>query len=178
MSIPRPLDFGSIHPDLVNYQKVPFLAESVSPLQLIKKVTDQKVVESLWTLFHFLVPSVSFLTLVLVGCLLYWLVLLLFSRFKISTGQQPSRKNLQTKITAFFFLCFFFFMGQLFEACLNTSSIVVRTDQLLYSKKQILETRKEFCFWEKGSEMDFLEKVRSMKSDRLQCKPLCRIWSG
>lgn len=159
------MDYGAIDPKFVDYLNVPLIATGVSPLQMIKKVTNEKVVESLSSLFHFLVPSTGFLTLVLVGGLLYWAVSSLFSRFKKSAGLLPSRRKLQRKIVAFFLLLFLFFMGKFFEGNLNTSNVVVRTDDLLYSKEQILKTKKEFCFPEKSSEVNFFKNVScSMKS--------------
>ena len=153
------MDYGVIDSKFVYYSNVPFTAMTVSPAHLIKSVKDQKVVESLSSLFHFLVPSTQFLTLTLVGCLLYWALSSMFSRLKKSARLLPSRRKLQRKIVSFFFLLFWFFIQQFFEGNLNTSNVVVQTDELLYSKEQILKTNKEFCFWEEGGEMDLLKNV-------------------
>ena len=153
-----------IDPKFVDYLNVPYMAATISPFQLIKKVTKQKAVQNLSSLFHFLMPSTGFLTLVLVGCLLYWAFSWLLTRFQKSARSLASRRKRQTKIVSFFFLLFLSFMGQFFGGNLNTSNVVVRTDDLLYSKGQILKTKKEFCFLEKSSEMDFVKNVgASMK---------------
>ena len=161
-------------PNLVSYTNFPVLAESPSPLQLIKKVTDQKVVEeSLSSLFHFLAPSTEFLALALVGYLLYWIVSWLFSWFRKPVNQLPSGRNLQTKILAFFLMLYLFCIKEIYSNLLNTNNVIVQTDDLLYSKEQILETRKEFCFWEKGSETTFMENV-SMENASVHIVDLLR----
>ena len=147
-----------IDPKLLDYPNVPFLAAAFSPFHLIKGWTVQKADQSLTSLFHFLMPSFSFLALMSTGCLLYWLTLALLSRFKRSTSPS-SRRKLQLKILAFFSLLFLFFVGQFFVSNLNTRKVVVSTDQLLYSKDQILKTQKEFCFFEIGAEFDFLKNL-------------------
>lgn len=141
------------------------MSTTFSPLQLIKRTTDQKVVESLSgldsikKLFDFLVPSVEFLTLALAGYLLYWLVSWLFSRFEKWANLLPSGRTLQMKIFSFLFVLFSFYTQEIYGNLLSTESVVVRTDDLLYTKEQILKTNKEFCFWESGSEMDILVNV-------------------
>lgn len=141
---------------------MPFVALPISPAQLIAK-TIEKPDQSLWTLFQFLVPSTGLLTLALVGCLLYWVISSLLGRFQKSSP----RKNLQTQIVAFFVL-FLFHIKEFFVNNLNTSNVIVRTDELLYSREQILKTKKEFCFWEKGgNEEEFIKKV--------SCLPKCLL---
>lgn len=61
---------------------------------------------------------------------------------------------------AFVFLLFVFFTGQFFANSLKTEQVVVKTDDLIYSRYQIVNTKKEFCYFEKGMEFDFLKKVR------------------
>ena len=162
----RPFDNGVIHPRFADIPNVPNVAEAISPSHLVKQfrqvadqqVIDQNLVESLLSLFHFLIPSASFLTFALVGCLVYWTVSWLFS--KIQKSSLPSRRNLQMKIVSFFFMLFIFYIEQFTSNSLSTENLIVRTDSLLYSRQQILETKREFCFWEKGSgEMDLYKKV-------------------
>ena len=164
----RPLDYGSIGSQFVGYLNVPFMARSVSPLQLI---SNNKMVESLSTikaiqqLLDFLMPSTSFLMLTLAVCLVYWVVTTLFTHFKKSLERSaPYESLLPARIVPFFFTCFIFFIHQFFEASLNTDNVVVSTENLLYSKEQVLKTNKEFCFWETGSEEEFFKSVSSIKS--------------
>lgn len=151
------MDYG-IDPMLVGYSMVPHITTTYSPIQLIQKTTTQKVVQSWSSLFQFLVPSTGFMMLALAGFLLYWTFPALLYRFK-KFARLPPRMNLQTKIVSLFFLLFLFIMGQLFQSSLNTSNVVVRTDQLLYSKDQLLKTEKEFCFVEKGGEVEYLKNA-------------------
>ena len=155
----RAMEYGSIGATFVEYPNRPFIAVASSPVQLIEKkaiekATNQSAVESLWSLFHFLVPSARFLTLALVGCLLYWLFSWLFTRF-----QKSARRKLPMKIASFFFVVFLFFLEELFYSTLSTESVLVKTDDLLSSKEQLLGTKKEFCFWERGTETDFFKNV-------------------
>lgn len=140
--------------------KTPFIARTVTTLQLIKKETNQKIVESLSgvnpikqlkQLIDFLLPSTSFLMLALAGCLLYWLASTLSARFKKSASLLPSGRNLQKMILSFFFALFLFLIHQFFEGSLNTDNVVISTVNLLYSKDQIRKTKKEFCSWTSNS---------------------------
>ena len=157
------MDYGAVDPKFVNYLNVPFVAHSVSPLQLIERLTRQNVDKSLSSLFYFFVPSTSFLAIIAAGILLYLVASVLFSRFgKPSTPSRlslPTGKKLQLKIVSFFYMLFMFFNGQFFGGNLNTENIVVRTDDFLYSKDQILETQKEFCGLEEGAETDIYKNV-------------------
>lgn len=118
------------------------------------------MVKSLRNLFNFLVPSVQFLTFALIGCLLFWIVSWLFSRFKRQERSMPARRNLPKKIVSFFFVVFLFYVLQFYANTLNTESIVVNTEDLLFSKDQILKTNKEFCFWENSAtEINFFKNV-------------------
>ena len=142
---------------------MPWYAGGFSPYQIIERPDNQKTDQNLWTLFHFLVPSASFLALVAAGCLLYWLSSALLSRIKKTSPLQSFRKKTQLKILAFFYVLFLFFIWQFFSGNLNTDNVVVSTDDLLYSEEQILRTQKEFCFFEKGPEENFLKNVRSSR---------------
>lgn len=158
----RVMEYGGIDEKFVRYMNKPFMASSVSPLQLIRKVTNQKVdgsQSSLSSLFHFLIPSTEYLTFALSGCLIYWIVSRLFFWFKRPADQRPPSSNLQTKIVSFFFGLFLFYILQFFGNSLNTQNVMVPTDDLLYSREQILKTRKEFCFGEKSTEVNFLKNV-------------------
>ena len=179
------MELGSIGPEYVSFCRIPFGTAAFSPFQIIKKSTNQKAVQNLSSLdsiqqlFEFLVPSVGFLALALAGCLIYWVVSRLFVHFKKSSIL-TFRRNLQTKIFLLFFVVFLFHIKQFYEISLNTSSVLVRTDDLLYSKKHILRTKKEFCFLEKGSEVDFLRNVRLTQDkneigDQLWSADSCRL---
>ena len=151
------MDYGVVDPKFVDYQNVPFMAAVFSPLQLIERLDNQEVVESLRSLFHFLIPSTAFLALLVASCLLYRLSSALFGC--LGTSSRPLRRKPQLTILAYFNMVFLFFIGLFFEANLNTESVLVRTDDLLYSIKQILGTQREFCLFEESLETDFLKKV-------------------
>ena len=153
------MDYGGVDPKFVNYLNVPFIEFGFSPAQLIKKKVNHRVEQSLSSLYHFLVPSTGLLALIAAGGLLYLLFAALFSLAK--RPLRPSRKRLQLKIVSFFYLIFLFFIQIFFESNLNTSNIVVRTDDLLYSLEQVLQTQREFCFLEKSREAQFLQNVSS-----------------
>ena len=135
------------------------------------KIKNQKVVQRfLRSFFRFLVlPSPGFLIFTLAGCLVYWTVSALFSRFQPSTRSLPSSRSLQTQISLFFVL-FHFFIYQLYCNSLSTENLIVRTDDLLYSREQILKTEKEFCFFEisSSSELDFLKNIRTLVHQKNQ----------
>lgn len=156
------MQIGSIHPKFADYLSLPILGAAVSPIQLIDKRADKTPeVESLSSLLEFLVPPTWFLRLTLIGCLLCWLISLLFSGSK-KFGRLQCRRKLQMKIIASCVVIYLFFIQQFVTGNLNTESVIVETDQLLYSKKQVLETKREFCFAEKGAEEDFWKEVSSL----------------
>ena len=164
----RPLDYGTIDPNFVDYLNVPFGVASFSPLQLIDRFANQVVKKSLSSLYHFLVPSTAFLALMTVGCLLYWLSSELFLRLEKSS--RPSGKRLRLKTLSFFYLLFLFYIQQFFGANLNTMSVVVSTLELLYSNDQILRTQKEFCALEQGAELDFYKNVSFLLIEYIRCR--------
>lgn len=119
---------------------------SMSPFQLVERLVSQKIEKSLSKLFDFLVPSAAFLTLLSVGCLLYWLFSALFKHLKKPNSLRSSKECPQIKILralSIFFLMFQFFNGQLFASNLNTSNVIVDVSGLLYSREQIIRTEKE-----------------------------------
>ena len=123
--------------------------------QVIDKKLSSQNEQSLIGLFNFLMPSLSFLLLFFAGVLLYFACSLVFSYFK-----KFKKQSLQFKILSFAYLLFLFFICQFFNGNLNTSKIIVDDSDLLYSKQQILETKKEFCFIEKSNaEVDYFAKV-------------------
>lgn len=141
------------------------MAERISPIQMIKQ--DKQIVEreadqttaNLSGSFHFWMPSNDLLLLMVAGHSLY-LVASFLLRWSIKRSGTPSRSNL--KILSFVYLLFAFFTEEFFGNCLNTEQVTVNTDDLLFSKNQILNTNKEFCFFEKGVEFDFMKKVNSL----------------
>lgn len=143
----------------MEYLNAPYSAASISPFQLIKKkATDQQVKPSLSALLHFLAPSgwTGFLALLVVGHLVYWGSLAMTFYFK-NPGTTRWRSQLKTvSFCCFVLVCF---MQEFFCGNLSTENVVVNTDQLLYSKEQVLNTKKEFCFPEKSSEIDLLKNV-------------------
>ena len=60
---------------------------------------------------------------------------------------------------SFFFGLFLFYIEQFFSNNLSTENVIVPTEDLLYSKEQLLKTKKEFCFLEKSGELDYLKMV-------------------
>ena len=157
----RPMEFGTISDDLVDYLKVPFFSASFSPFQLIERENKNSGHSST---FDFLAPSLGFLIIVVVGLLLYRMSLAVFSmrpfsRCEKSARSSGSQTDLRTKILTLFNLLFLFFNRKLFEGDLNTANVVVRTDDLLYSQEQVLSTRKEFCFVDANSRLNFLKSV-------------------
>ena len=111
----------------------------IYPTQLLDQKTSDQNDKSLINLLKFLIPSLSFALLFSAGFLLYFVFLFLISYFK-------KLKRPQFKTLSFAYLLFLFFMCELFNGNLNTSNIIVKVNDLLYSKQQILETQKEFCF--------------------------------
>lgn len=101
-------------------------------------------------LIIFLVPSFEFLTASL-GCLLISLVFrhLFSSGLRIDFGQNR-RRNLQTKVLAFFHLLFLLFALQLYNGSLNTSNLITDTSDLLYNDEQIRNTKRESCLFEES----------------------------
>lgn len=128
----------------------------MSPLQLLKKSNDQQVERSLASLFDFLIPSVEFLALLVAGRLFYW-ASLATTLYLERPGS--ARRRLQLKIVSFCCFLFVCFMRELFADNLSTENVVVETDELLFSKEKLLNTKKEFCFPEKSSELDLLKNV-------------------
>ena len=141
----RSIDYGVVDPKFVDYLTYPNSAVAMVPLQLIERLANQQMEKSLSSFFHFLVPSTAFLALLATSCLLKWLLPALICLAKKS---RPSRKKLQLKILKILWLFYFlfsFFIQQFFCGNLNTENVVVRTDDLLYSKEQVLRTNKELC---------------------------------
>ena len=148
------MDYGAVDPKFVDYLNVPFATFIYSPAQLISKLINKRVEQSLLALFNFLMPSPAFLTLLAASCLVYWLSSALFSHLP-----KPPRRRLQLKILAFFYLLFLFFIHEFFSDNLNTSNVIVKTSDLLDSIDQILRTQKELCFLENGPETNFMRNV-------------------
>ena len=157
---PRPMDYRVVNPEYVDYLNLPVMGVGFSPCQLIKRLANQQVDRSLWSLFHFLMPSTGLLTLILAACLLYLASSALFLHLKRLKSLRESGR-VSIKLVSLFYFLFLFFIRYLFEGNLNTSNVLVRTDELIYSKEQILNTQKEFCFLEKSKEVDFLKDVSS-----------------
>ena len=130
------MEYGVVHPTFVAYATAPYISAEFWPLQLIKKIDNQEVVKSFSSLYHFLVPSTGLLALALIGCLLYWVISSLFSRFKRQIRSLPTKRNFQ-KVAFVFFL---FFVKEIYNNLLNTDNVLVNTDELLYSRKQILKS--------------------------------------
>ena len=142
----RAIDYGAVDPKFVDYLNFPNSAFGFSPFQTIERLVNQRMEQSLFSLFHFLIPSTAFLALMTSGCLLMWL---------FSTMLSGYGKNTQIKILSFCYLLFLFFVQQLFGGNLNTDNVVVRTDDLLSSKEQVLRTNKELCVYFKISSFPF-----------------------
>ena len=140
------MDYLTIDPQFVDYTDV-VMSFSVFPIQTIDKNIDDQNEKSLMNIFEFLIPSLSFVLLFFAGFLFYFASSFVFSYFK-----KLKKQSLQFKILSFAYLLFLFFMSEFFNGNLNTSNIIVSTDDLLYSTQQVLATRKEFCFLEKSSE--------------------------
>ena len=140
----RPIEYGTIDNKFVGYLSVPFISTTVSPFLLIDRLAIESVKKSFSALFHFLMPSTGFLTLLMAAFLLNWIFSALFWRLKKG---RPPKRNRQIKILLFFKLLFLFFLRLLFSGNLNTENLVVQTDDLLYSKEQIIKTEKEWVFF-------------------------------
>lgn len=157
------MEYGVISSQFVDYINIPYMAEPCSPFQLIEKANQKVAQRSLSSLFNFLAPSPGFLMFALAGCLVYWVVSSLLSRFQKSARIKslPTKGNLQMRIVFFFFTLLFFFIQLLYCNSLSTENLIVRTDDLLFSREQILKTEREFCFLEGGSssEEDFFKKA-------------------
>lgn len=156
----RPLDYGGIDTTkFVDFLNSPFMAIQFSPFQLIGSSGPQ-IDKGLWNLYQFLMPSTSFVALFLAGCLLYLVATYLLSPSSFSLFKKPTRSSrLKLKLVFVFFLFFLLLMHQFFESNLNTENVIVETNEILYSEEKILRTKKEFCFMEKGEEMDYLKNV-------------------
>ena len=152
------MDYGGISTKFVNYMNRPVLVFGMSPAQFIEKEPRQEVDKNFAGLVDFLMPPPGLIALLAAGGLLYWLSLALFLHLK--KPSLPSRRR-WIIIVSFFYVLFLFFVGQFFSGNLNTENIVVQTDDLIYSKEQILQTQKTFCFFEKSNEIDFFKDVSS-----------------
>lgn len=130
---------------------------------MIERIASETTAKSLLELFNFLMPEIGLLLLITAGGLLYLAAFVLFSWFekKKKPKQQSQSHGLQLKIISFFLILFGFFIHLNFESNLNTENVLVEIDDLLYSTQQILKTKKEFCFFENSSELDFLKNVSS-----------------
>lgn len=152
------MEFGTISNDLVDYLGTPFFTTSFSPLQLIEKMNQKSAHLPDGAMFEFLAPPLNFLFIVMVGFLIYRVLLLLFLRSKRSSGG-PFQQTWQIKMLTLANLLFLFFNRKLFEGNLNTSNVLVKTDELLYSEEQVLNTQKEFCFVDESSRVNYLKNV-------------------
>lgn len=149
------MEFETIQPEFVNYIGVPVMDERISPVQTVEREADQAIIDlSLSSSFHFWMPSTDLLLLMVAGHLLY-----LVSSFLIRKSIKRSLSSGNLKILSFFYLIFTFFMNEFLADSISTDHLIVRTDNILYSREQILSTNKEFCSFENGVEFDFVKRV-------------------
>ena len=155
----RPIELGMIGLNFVNFIEVPLAAERISPVQMVEREVDQATIDlSLSSSFRFWVPSTDLLLLMVIGCLIHFVISFLF-QCSIKRTQAPPGSNLKLKILSFFYLLFIFFTEEFFGNSLSSEQVIVRTDGLLYSRDNILNTNKEFCFFENSVEFEFMIKV-------------------
>ena len=170
----RPMDYINVDHQFVDYTGV-FSSLSYYSLQLLinKKLNDQNDNNNLKNLINLLIPSFQLLSLFLAFTLLYLAVLCVFSSFKISrtlkTFSLSCKKTLKSenfnfKILSLSYCLLLFLIGQFFSCNLNVKNVIVLTDDLLYSKQQVLETNKEVCFVEASVEHDYFTNVSYFKA--------------
>ena len=158
--IGRPMDFGTIRSEFVHYTESPACMINFLSFQFIKPRRSWELDrESSWMdLAHFLIPSVGLIWTVLGGLLLYSITWLLIKRFRRSA----TLGTRQVSILVVFYLLFAWMIAVLFSNSLNTASLIVDISDLLYNNDQILRTKKESCFMEASSEMDYYVNVSSV----------------
>lgn len=146
------MEYGTIDQRFVDYTEKPAISLSVLPIQTIERAQANQDA-TLMKMLDFLVPSAHFLLLCLAGMGLWGLARWSFAYFK-RVGS-----NLRIKILSFFALLFLWWIGEFFNGNLNTTNVLSDTSDLLYSKEQLIQTKREFCFLEQSSELDVFKKV-------------------
>lgn len=168
----RPTNYLDVGHRLIDYSDV-VLSKSFNTMQLIseKKLSDQDE-KSLMSLLNFLVPSLGYLGLLFASLLLYIVALFVLSSFKLSNLQRWRRiNNFKSKILWLSFVVCLFLMSLFFSCNLNTMKIVVDVSDILYSKKQLLETKREICFPELNSELNyFIHAVKGSFEEKMYQK--------
>lgn len=109
-----------------------------------KKDTD------LTNLIEFLIPSFSFLALILTTFILYLILLFLISNLKKFKTLCFLSQQSFIKIFSISLIVFSFFVFNFFSANLNTTNVVVNTNELLSSNEAIIEADVEICFFDKS----------------------------
>ena len=153
------MDFGTISTDFVHYTESPGGMIDFLSLQFIKPRSSLNVAQdgSWMDLAHFLMPSVEFIWIVLGGLLLYSTTWMLIKRLRRCRSALLGPR--QVSILVVFYLLFAWIITVLFNSSLNTASLIVDTSDLLYNNDQILRTKKESCFVEASSELDYFKEV-------------------
>ena len=155
----RPMDFY-VRQEFVGFSNV---VSSVSyfPLQIIETKMNERNFKNLTSFLSFFVPSFSYALLVSTGILIHYLIFLKFFSYikRLPHSTAAKKQNLQIKIITFSFLIFAFLTGMFFSNSLNALKIIVDTRDLLSCKEKVLQTKKEVCFFEKSSELDFFSQV-------------------
>ena len=146
---------------LIDHRFVDFTSAMASLLILPTQLIEQKITKSKYTgltglvsFFSELIPSFSFLILIMVGLFAHFgllaVFLLYFKKFN---------RNRLVSVLVFSFVLFFFFIEQFFSGNLNAMNVIVDVSDLLYSKEKVLNTDKEPCFLEGAAEIEYYIKV-------------------
>ena len=150
----RPMEY-LLNANYVYYTDA-FMTLNYNPIQIIDKKSKDQIAFNLIDLFNFLIPSFDFLLLLASGLLFYFASLWLFAYFAKPAKFKQSQQFL---ILSFFYLLFLFFMIEFFNDNLSTENVILDTSYLLDSKEKILETKREFCFFEKSTELNYFAQV-------------------
>lgn len=164
----RPINFFDADQRLIDYSDV-VMSKSFNTMQIIEKKLSTQEEQSLMNLLNFLIPSLGFVGLLLASLLLYFASLLLLSSFKLTKLRRLKRRtNFKTRIQWLSFVAFLFLMSLFFSANLNTMKIVVDVSDVLYSKEKLLETKRELCYPELNSELNyFIHAVKGSFEEKM-----------
>ena len=151
----RPINYFDADHRMIDYSDV-VMSKSFNTLQLIEKKLSSQTEKSLMGLLNFLLPSLGYLGLLFASLLLYFVALFLLSSFKLAKLRRLRRRqNFKFKILSFFFVAGMFLTSLFFSCNLNTMKILVDVSDILYSKEKLLETKREICYPELNSELNY-----------------------
>ena len=152
----RPLDLRQIPEEFVEASS---MIHSVGYIAA-QPIYEQRSTQGFSSLVDLLVPPLEFLVATSAGILAHLLCLYLFALALEKLFGKSRKTYLQIKILSFFFLLFWFLIEQFYNGNLSTERITVDVSDLLHSEKQLLNTRKESCFFDKDGELNLFKNAQ------------------